>query len=86
MNRTGICYGQYTLEIVMKHWADLPTVARWLSCSCLTLCIAAGGCQALSNSSLVPGMEESRRERQIVRQAEYDPFPSPGDVGIRPKE
>ena len=74
------------VEIVMKHWVDLSMAARWLSGGCLTLCIATSGCQSLSDASLVPGMEESRRERQIVRQVEYDPFPSPGDVGIRTKE
>ncbi len=44
--------------------------------------VVASGCQGLSSSSLIPGLAESRRERQIVRQAENDPFPSPGDVGI----
>lgn len=44
--------------------------------------VVASGCQGLSSSALIPGLAESRRERQIVRQAESDPFPSPGDVGI----
>jgi hypothetical protein len=74
----------------MEHWIDFLAAirwqGRWLACGCLALAVIAGGCQGLSRSSLVPGFAESRQERQIARQAENDPFPSPSDVGIQSPE
>ena len=44
---------------------------------------AAGGCQGLSGTALVPRLEEAKQERQILRQVKSDPFASPGDVGYQ---
>jgi len=40
------------------------------------------GCQSLDISSGLPGLSDSKNERQIVREAKHDPFPSPSDVGM----
>jgi hypothetical protein len=65
-----------------EYFAILCRRVGWLIFGCMTLVVVAAGCQGLSSPSLIPGLAESRRERQIVRQAENDPFPSPSDVGI----
>jgi|GEM_PF-2801852 len=75
------------MVVDMEPWNDfLAATGRpkdWLCCACLMLALATGGCQNLSSTSLIPGLAESRRERQIVRQAENDPFPTPSEVGIQ---
>ncbi len=57
--------------------------SRCLYLGCLLLFAASSGCQSLSNSGLLPGLAEAKREKQIVRLAENDPFPSPSDVGLK---
>lgn len=40
------------------------------------------GCQSWQSSSGLPGLSFSKVERQIVKQAKNDPFPSPKQVGM----
>jgi hypothetical protein len=44
--------------------------------------VACAGCQAFAPGAL-PGAFASRDEKAIVKLAEHDPFPSPGDVGLK---
>ena len=47
--------------------------------ACLTL---LAGCQTWQPSPGLPGLGFSKVERQIVKQAKNDPFPSPKQVGM----
>ena len=68
----------------MRH---LSGIRRWLRAACLATAtmVASSGCQAL-HSSAIPGMSLESGDRQILRQAKQDPFPSPSDVGIKASE
>jgi len=48
----------------------------------IILIAALAGCQSWHTSSGIPGMGASKVERQIIKQAKTDPFPSPDQVGI----
>ena len=61
----------------------MRTTLRCLSYGCLLLLAASAGCQSLSSSGMMPGLAEAKREKQIVRLATNDPFPSPSDVGLK---
>jgi len=43
---------------------------------------ASSGCQSW-RSAAVPGLSSKQGERQILKQAKQDPFPSPSDVGMQ---
>ena len=43
---------------------------------------ALAGCQSWQSSTGIPGLGFSKVERQIVKQAKNDPFPSPKQVGM----
>ncbi len=60
-------------------------VLRWLGAvsGVGVLLIATTGCQTWRSSSVVPGVFAQKGERQILRQAKQDPFPSPSDVGMK---
>lgn len=55
-------------------------------CLGLVLAVAGSGCQGVGGSALLSGFSESKQEREIVRLAEHDPFPSPSDVGFSTAE
>jgi hypothetical protein len=40
------------------------------------------GCQTWSSSAGMPGLGKWQKERQIVKQAQNDPFPTPEQVGM----
>lgn len=44
--------------------------------------IALTGCQIWQTTSSIAGLGTSSKERQIVKQAMNDPFPSPDQVGV----
>ena len=48
----------------------------------LALVAAFAGCQAWQSSTGIPVIGSSKGERQIVKQAKNDPFPSPDQVGL----
>ncbi len=60
-------------------------ITRWLcAASLLGRCLLAGsGCQTWQSSLAIPGLGSSQGEREILRQAKNDPFPSPIDVGMK---
>jgi hypothetical protein len=41
------------------------------------------GCQTWHSQSGLSGLGFSRDERQIVQQAQHDPFPTPTQVGMK---
>jgi hypothetical protein len=43
---------------------------------------ACTGCQSFAPGGL-PGAFASRDEKEIVKLAQHDPFPSPADVGLK---
>ena len=43
--------------------------------------IVSSGCQTWQ-SSAIPGLGSKLGERQVLREAKNDPFPSPSDVGM----
>lgn len=45
--------------------------------------IASNGCQTWQSTSALPGMVSNQGERQVLREAKNDPFPSPSEVGIK---
>lgn len=53
---------------------------RALLACCLTI---LSGCQTWHTASAIPGLSANRGERQVLRQAKNDPFPSPSEVGIK---
>jgi len=59
-------------------------IKRWLSTTSLlgTVVIASSGCQSW-HSAAIPGLASKQGERQVLRQAKQDPFPSPSDVGMK---
>jgi hypothetical protein len=48
----------------------------------VVLISALAGCQSWQSSTGIPGLGASKVERQIVKQAKNDPFPSPDQVGM----
>ena len=61
---------------------------RWLQVVSLLGCclITSGGCQTWQSSSVLPGFTGKQGERQVLREARNDPFPSPADVGMKINE
>ena len=57
---------------LQRVWILLSITALWANI----------GCQAWQTHPWMPTMINSSGERQIVKQAKQDPFPSPSDVGI----
>ena len=56
---------------------------RWLCAMSLIVGMGiSGGCQTWQTSAVIPSFGATSGERQVVRQAKNDPFPSPRDVGI----
>jgi hypothetical protein len=53
-------------------------VAGWVLAASALACT---GCQAFAPGA-VPGAFAARDEKQIVKLAKNDPFPSPADVGL----
>ena len=49
----------------------------------LALIAALAGCQIWQPSPSVSGLGFSKGERQIVKQAKNDPFPTPDQVGMK---
>jgi hypothetical protein len=49
----------------------------------LALIAALAGCQTWQSKMGVPGLSFSQGERQIVKQAKNDPFPSPDQVDMK---
>jgi len=45
------------------------------------LWLVGSGCQTWRSSS-IPGLDLGKSDRQVLRQAQQDPFPSPSDVGM----
>ena len=45
--------------------------------------LACSGCQTWQSSSALPGLAAGQGERQVLREAKNDPFPSPSEVGMR---
>jgi hypothetical protein len=45
--------------------------------------IASNGCQSWQSSAALPGLVSGSGERQVLREAKNDPFPSPSEVGIQ---
>ncbi len=60
----------------IRHWV----CAASLLGACL---MAVCGCQTWQSSSAIPGMGSKQSERQVLREAKNDPFPSPSDVGMK---
>ncbi len=58
-------------------------IKRWVcAVNLLGIClIASSGCQTW-RSSAIPGLGSKQGERQVLREAKNDPFPSPSDVGM----
>ncbi len=61
-------------ELMQSIWSRL-TVG-------VVLTFALAGCQSWQSSTGIPGLGFSKVERQIVKQAKNDPFPSPKQVGM----
>ena len=51
----------------------------------LALCVTSG-CQSWFSTAALPGLQTTSDQRKILQQVDRDPFPSPGDVGIRGTE
>ncbi len=66
-----MCFGTKT-----KIWLCAASLVG----SCL---IASSGCQAWQSSSAISGLGSKQGERQVLREAKNDPFPSPSDVGMK---
>ena len=49
----------------------------------ITLICALAGCQVWQSNLGAAGLGFSQGERQIVKQAKNDPFPSPDQVGMK---
>lgn len=47
--------------------------------SCLLM---SSGCQTWRSSSALAGMGTKKGDKQTVKEAKNDPFPSPADVGL----
>lgn len=45
--------------------------------------IVSSGCQTWHSSSALPGLKSKQGERQVLREAKNDPFPSPSEVGMK---
>jgi len=45
--------------------------------------LASSGCQTWHASSAIPGLKSKQGERQVLREAKNDPFPSPSEVGMK---
>lgn len=60
-----------------------PDAKRWLCAMSLlgAICLASTGCQTW-RSAAIPGMASKQGEREVLKQAKQDPFPSPSDVGM----
>jgi len=58
---------------------------RWLCTASLLggSLITSSGCQSWRSSSAINGLGSNQGERQILREAKNDPFPSPSDVGMK---
>lgn len=52
----------------------------------VVLVSALAGCQSWQTSTGLPGLGASKVERQIVKQAKNDPFPSPNQVGMESQQ
>lgn len=59
-------------------------VNRWLCGAGVFVCCLASavGCQSWRSSGAIPGLGSTKGERQVLKQAKHDPFPSPSDVGM----
>ena len=58
------------------------TIDRLLIPFALVMLLSATGCQSWHTSAVLPGLIATKGERQVVKQARNDPFPSPRDVGM----
>lgn len=60
-----------------------PSHTRGLLAGAMVALLICSGCQAWQSQVAVPGLGVSSKERQIVKQAKRDPFPSPAEVGMK---
>lgn len=60
-------------------------LVKWRSSlSAVAVCVLmTAGCQTWKSSSAIPGMSAKKSEREALRQAKHDPFPSPSQVGMQ---
>jgi hypothetical protein len=64
------------------------SVKGWLGRVSLIACcsLPVAGCQAWHHAAAIPGLGSTQGERQVLKQAKNDPFPSPSDVGLSQSE